>query len=426
LSFGGAQELVSEAAVQVEELVEFSPVEEAEALASRSAAAEALAAASSVGEVAAFGAVGSFAGLIVQGVQDPSKSIEKDQQVKSRPQYFVPSATFKGLGKDELSEEDRPMPAWDLATANFQNEFRMLVRAARFRGASRRTVPRYVDTLELKNEAVAERERRREEVPTPPPVRLAYDVLCWFIDVVFEDRPIQRFWFLETVARMPYFAYTSVLHLYETFGWWRSPQLRAVHAAQEDNELHHLLIMESLGGDQRWLDRFFAQHGAVAYYWLLISFFVIDPKWSYNFSRLIEAHAVDTYGEFADANEAKLRKLPPPPIAVGYYLSEELYLFDKFQTARRNLPKRRPPCATLFDVFSNIRDDEEQHVLTMQACEAWSEGGAPPVPLGFNFNSNLEEEDYISKVTQTGEGREAWIAWGEEVSQSANAMKQRR
>ncbi|CAN0351988.1 unnamed protein product, partial [Ectocarpus sp. 13 AM-2016] len=35
-------------------------------------------------------------------------------------------------------------------------------------------------------------------------------------DVVFEDRPIQRFWFLETVARMPYFSYLSMLFLYET------------------------------------------------------------------------------------------------------------------------------------------------------------------------------------------------------------------
>ena len=62
------------------------------------------------------------------------------------------------------------------------------------------------------------------------------DVSPRFIDVVFEDRPIQRFWFLETVARMPYFAYSSVLHLYETFGWWRSPELRALHAAARLSE----------------------------------------------------------------------------------------------------------------------------------------------------------------------------------------------
>ncbi|CAN0361403.1 unnamed protein product, partial [Hapterophycus canaliculatus] len=36
---------------------------------------------------------------------------------------------------------------------------------------------------------------------TPWFVMVPYKVLCWFLDVVFEDRPIQRFWFLETVAR---------------------------------------------------------------------------------------------------------------------------------------------------------------------------------------------------------------------------------
>jgi len=35
-------------------------------------------------------------------------------------------------------------------------------------------------------------------------------------------RPIQRFWFLEMVARMPYFSYITMLHLYESFGWWRA------------------------------------------------------------------------------------------------------------------------------------------------------------------------------------------------------------
>lgn len=34
--------------------------------------------------------------------------------------------------------------------------------------------------------------------------------------------------------------------------------------------MHHLQIMESLGGDSLWLDRFMAQHGAIVYYWVLI------------------------------------------------------------------------------------------------------------------------------------------------------------
>ena len=139
-------------------------------------------------------------------------------------------------------------------------------------------------------------------MPSALPVKLVYDVLCRFIDVAFDGRPIQRFWFLETVARMPYFAYMTILHLYETLGWWRSLELRTVHAAEEDNESHHLMIMESLGGDREYFDRFLAQHGAIFYYWVLVLFFLVDPRFSYNFSRLLEMHAVDTYGEFVDAN----------------------------------------------------------------------------------------------------------------------------
>lgn len=36
------------------------------------------------------------------------------------------------------------------------------------------------------------------------------------------------------------------------------------------NELNHLLIMESLGGDQLWWDRFVGEHAAVFYYWILV------------------------------------------------------------------------------------------------------------------------------------------------------------
>ena len=39
----------------------------------------------------------------------------------------------------------------------------------------------------------------------------------------------RRFWVLEVVARMPYFSYISMLHLYESLGWWRAgAELRKV------------------------------------------------------------------------------------------------------------------------------------------------------------------------------------------------------
>jgi hypothetical protein len=34
-------------------------------------------------------------------------------------------------------------------------------------------------------------------------------------------RSYARFYALENIARMPYFSYLSVLHLYESLGWWR-------------------------------------------------------------------------------------------------------------------------------------------------------------------------------------------------------------
>ena len=37
---------------------------------------------------------------------------------------------------------------------------------------------------------------------------------------------------------------------------------------QEWNEMNHLKIMESLGGDRLWVDRFFAQHAAFVYFWV--------------------------------------------------------------------------------------------------------------------------------------------------------------
>jgi len=232
-----------------------------------------------------------------------------------------------------------------------------------------------LDTAVLSNDAVWEREKVRDEERgpdfTPPAVRVIYLGLCYFLDFYFDGRPIQRFWFLETVARMPYFSYITMLHQYESLGWWRAgAKLRKVHFAEEWNELHHLMIMESLGGDQYWLDRFMAGHASVIYYFLLCILFFFNPKLAYNFSELIEGHAVDTYGEFVDANEELFKSLPPPFAALNYYMGSDLYLFDQFQTTNLAGKKiRRPKCDTMYDVFSNIRDDEGQHVATMAACQ---------------------------------------------------------
>lgn len=65
-----------------------------------------------------------------------------------------------------------------------------------------------------------------------------------------------------------------------------------VHFAEEWNELHHLQIMEALGGDQLWVDRFMAQHAAVFYYWVLIAFYAFVPSLAYMFSELVEVRCL--------------------------------------------------------------------------------------------------------------------------------------
>ena len=227
-----------------------------------------------------------------------------------------------------------------------------------------------LDALRLDADAIWDREANREQVAAPWVIKAPYLALCVMLDKMFDDtRPIQRFWFLETVARMPYFSYTSMLTLYEILGWWRrGSELRRVHFAEEWNEYHHLLIMESLGGDALWRDRFLGQHAALAYYIILITMWLVSPALAYNFSELIEAHAVDTYAQFVDQNEEVLKSMPPSRIAREYYQGADLFLFDEFQTSRE-ARSRRPEIKSMYDVFSNIRDDEGEHVSTMHACQ---------------------------------------------------------
>jgi ubiquinol oxidase len=140
------------------------------------------------------------------------------------------------------------------------------------------------------------------------------------IDKVYKDRDYARFYVLETVARVPYFSFVSVLHLYETLGVWRKADFLETHFAQTMNEYHHLLIMEDLGGDERFVDRFFAQHTAFAYYWLTCLLYVVSPRMAYNLSEQVEEHAYHTYDEFLKQNGTSLSLEHPPAVATNYYL----------------------------------------------------------------------------------------------------------
>lgn len=165
-----------------------------------------------------------------------------------------------------------------------------------------------------------------------------------------------------------------MLHLYETLGFWRrSADVKRIHFAEELNEFRHLLIMESLGGDQTWWVRFVAHHTALVYYAVLCLLFAISPTLSYHFSELLETHAVNTYGVFLDDNEELLKEMPPSNAAVEYYtLGTADPFYAEFQTAAmaggHNIRRPGENMTSLYDVFSAIQCDEMDHVSTMDAC----------------------------------------------------------
>jgi ubiquinol oxidase len=302
---------------------------------------------------------------------------------------------------ERFQEYGPPSNIFSLGSQQFMRNLRAMFNEYKDEEDNLQLTPRQIElqeqlsTLTLNSTAIWEREESRGPLLAPLIIKIPYLTLCYLLDVIFENRnPFSRFFLLETVARMPYFSYITMLHLYETLGFWRrSADIKRIHFAEEWNEFHHLLIMESLGGDQPYYVRFMAQHSALVYYLVLCGLWMASPSLSYKFSEMLETHAVDTYGQFIDENEEKLKKLPPSMIAVEYYtvgLSDPM--FGEYQTrhgtvqggdsseavasilrgkdGQRINGVRKPGTnmKSLYDVFTAIRNDEGDHVNTMQSC----------------------------------------------------------
>ena len=111
------------------------------------------------------------------------------------------------------------------------------------------------------------------------------------IDFLYKGRDFQRFWVLEEIARAPYFAFLSVLHLRESLGL-RGPEhiyLMEEHFAQTLNETEHLEYMESRGGSAYW----------------------VAPRSAYHLSYEVEVHAAETYAKYLAINgpDAKILEI---------------------------------------------------------------------------------------------------------------------
>ena len=201
----------------------------------------------------------------------------------------------------------------------------------------------------LDDQQVMHRERLREEIECPRVMRAGYELTCYVLDAIYKDKPIDRFWFLENIARMPYFSYVAILHLYETLGWWYVDSgVKRQHVEQEANETHHLAIMESLYGDRFWWNRALTRHVAIAYYIVLLVLFAISPKVAYLSSELLEMHAYDTYSEFAEQNKHFLQRMSPTYSATQYM----------------------PQARNMYEVFCRIADDEKNHATDMNVMKS--------------------------------------------------------
>ena len=126
-------------------------------------------------------------------------------------------------------------------------------------------------------------------------------VTIGILDFLYHNRPFQRFWVLEVIARAPYFAFISVLHFRESLGLRGADHIYLMkeHFYQALNETEHLEEMETRGGNEFWIDRFLAKHLVLLYYWIMVFYYFASPVDAYDINMKIEKHAFETYIKYS-------------------------------------------------------------------------------------------------------------------------------
>ncbi len=150
------------------------------------------------------------------------------------------------------------------------------------------------------------------------------------IDFLYRGRDIQRFWVLEEIARAPYFAFLSVLHLQESLGL-RGEQhisLMIQHFEQTLNETEHLEYMESLGGNDAFVDRLLAKALVLIYYWVMVFYYMLSPKNAYHLNMEVEKHAAETYTKYlAHTYDEKIEEIRDDEIKHFHELKDAFHMF---------------------------------------------------------------------------------------------------
>jgi len=158
------------------------------------------------------------------------------------------------------------------------------------------------------------------------------DTTIYILDFLYRGREFQRFWVLEVIARSPYFAFLSVLHFKESLGIKNEKTmiLMKEHFYQAINETEHLKEMEKRGGDRFWIDRFFARHLVLVYYWIMVFYYFFSPANAYDVNIKIEEHAFETYSKYLidNPNDQKIKEIAQDELNHVQELSEALSMLN--------------------------------------------------------------------------------------------------
>ena len=103
------------------------------------------------------------------------------------------------------------------------------------------------------------------------------------------------------------------------------------HFYQAINETEHLKEMEHRGGDKFWIDRFFARHLVLFYYWTMVFYYFLLPTEAYDINIKIEEHAFNTYSKYLNKfpNDQKIKEIAQDELNHVKELRDSLALISK-------------------------------------------------------------------------------------------------
>ncbi|MGD1702058.1 alternative oxidase, partial [Dapis sp. BLCC M229] len=70
-------------------------------------------------------------------------------------------------------------------------------------------------------------------------------------------------------------------------------------------------------------DRILAQTVGLIYYWIIAFLYAVAPSQAYFFMEEVEKHAFHTYDNLLTENEAELKEIAAPEVAIKYYRDED-------------------------------------------------------------------------------------------------------